>query len=154
MEVWPSISVTSFALTPSLRRSVAHAWRRSWKRRSSRTLAHHDALEGAVTQVGGVEGAANFVGKVEILILPESGQAHPLFELMLAVILEGAHRWPDEAHAPVLTGLGTRADEPPVPVPSTSERAPPTSRAGLAGSRSTSSRRSARSRIQAMVIRF
>jgi hypothetical protein len=37
---------------------------RSWKRRSSRTLARHDALEGAVTQVGGVEGAADFVGKV------------------------------------------------------------------------------------------
>src|SRR5215207_5470837 len=39
MEAWPSISETTFALTPSLRRSVAHVWRRSWKRRSSRTLA-------------------------------------------------------------------------------------------------------------------
>ncbi len=39
MEAWPSISETTFAFTPSLNSSVAHVWRRSWKRRSSRTLA-------------------------------------------------------------------------------------------------------------------
>src|SRR4051812_10991585 len=37
MEAWPSISETTFALTPSLKSSVAHVCRRSWKRRSSRT---------------------------------------------------------------------------------------------------------------------
>jgi hypothetical protein len=98
---------------------VAHVWRRSWKRRSFRTLTRLDALEGAVTQVGGAEWATDLV-----VILPESGQAHPLFELTITMILEGGHCWPGEAHAPALAGLGTRADDPPAPVLSASERAP------------------------------
>jgi hypothetical protein len=98
---------------------VAHVWRRSWKRKSFRTLACLDALEGAVTQVEGAEGTSDLV-----VILPESGQAHPLFELTIAMILEGGHCWPGEAHAPALAGLGTRADDAPAPVLSASERAP------------------------------
>src|SRR5215208_893782 len=39
MEACPSSSETTFTLTPSLNSSVAHVCRRSWKRRSSRTLA-------------------------------------------------------------------------------------------------------------------
>src|ERR671933_1658904 len=39
MEAWPSISETTFALTLSPSSSVAQVWRRSWKRRSSRTPA-------------------------------------------------------------------------------------------------------------------
>jgi hypothetical protein len=39
MEACPSISETTFALTHSPNSSVAHVWRRSWKRRSSRTPA-------------------------------------------------------------------------------------------------------------------
>jgi hypothetical protein len=98
---------------------VAHVWRRSWKRRSFRTLTRLDALEGAVTQVGGAEWATDLV-----VILPGSGQAHPLFELTITMILEGGHCWPGEAHAPALAGLGTRADDAPAPVLSASERAP------------------------------
>jgi hypothetical protein len=36
-EAWPSISDTTFALTPSPSSNVAHVCLRSWKRRSSRT---------------------------------------------------------------------------------------------------------------------
>src|SRR5215210_1580901 len=39
MEACPSSSETTFTLTPLLNSSVAHVCRRSWKRRSSRTLA-------------------------------------------------------------------------------------------------------------------
>jgi hypothetical protein len=127
---------------------VAHVWRRSWKRRSFRTLTRLDALEGAITQVGGAEWATDLV-----VILPESGQAHPLFELTIAVILEGGHCWPGEAHAPALAGLGTRADDPPAPVLSASERALH-EQGGLGGLESTSSQRSGRSRTLAMAIRF
>jgi len=37
MEAWPSISETTFTLTPSLKSSVAQVCLRSWKRKSSRT---------------------------------------------------------------------------------------------------------------------
>ena len=102
MEAWPSISETTFALTPSPSSSVAHVWRRSWKRRSSDAGAGPDALKGAVTQVGGVEQGAGLVREDEAIILPKPGQAHPLFELALAVILEGGGRSPGKAHAPPL----------------------------------------------------
>jgi tetratricopeptide (TPR) repeat protein len=45
-----------------------------------------DALEGAVTEVRGVEKGAGLACEDEALILPEPGQVHPLFELALAVI--------------------------------------------------------------------
>ena len=37
MEAWPSISETTFALTPSLKSSVVQVYLRSWRRKSSRT---------------------------------------------------------------------------------------------------------------------
>src|SRR5215212_4128922 len=40
MEAWPSISETTFTLTPSLRSRVAQVCLRSWKHRSSRTPEH------------------------------------------------------------------------------------------------------------------
>ena len=55
MEAWSSISETTFALTPSPSSSVAHVWRRSWKRRSSR-MPMRQAMIGARDGLPGVQG--------------------------------------------------------------------------------------------------
>ena len=119
IEAWPSISETTFALAPSLRRSVAHVWRRSWNVGLFERWRALMRLKKRLRRLERLRGATDLD-----VILPESGQAHPFFELTIAVILEGGHCWPGEAHAPALAGLGTRADDPPAPVLSASERAP------------------------------
>src|SRR5215213_1082033 len=71
----------------------------------------------------GLKKGAGLVGEYKSLILPEPGQAQPLFELAFAVILQRKGCLPSKAHAPTLARLSARAHDPPAPVLSTCERA-------------------------------
>src|SRR5215212_10803352 len=124
MEAWPSSSETTFTLTPSLNSSVAHVCRRSWKRRSSRTLARAlIRLKERLRKFEGLKKGTGLIGEYESLILPEPGQAQPLLELAFAVILQRRGCLPGKTHAPTLARFGARAHDPPTPVLSTCERA-------------------------------
>ena len=84
IEACPSISETTLTLTPSLKSSVAQVVETQIFPHAGARLY---ALERAVAQVGGVEEGADLAWEHEAPVLPEPGQAHPLFELALAVIL-------------------------------------------------------------------
>src|SRR5829696_4051359 len=125
MEACPSSSETTFTLTPLLNSSVAHVCRRSWKRRSFRTLALVlIRLKERLRRFEGLKRGAGLVGEYESLILPKPGQAQPLFELAFAMLFQGRGCLPGKAHTPTLARLGARANNPPSPVLSTCERAP------------------------------
>src|SRR5829696_3834827 len=108
MEAWPSNSETTFALTPSLRSSVAQVCRRSWKRRSSRTPDRSQRSEGSLLLAAlSWQPPPNSSGKPGDAVVPRPLTHYPEPDLrgVAAGYLEepsAIHAKPFELRAPLL----------------------------------------------------